>query len=305
MSDVGRSSFKIDTRGICSYFGISPLVDTTTDTCEKDFKAGHNSSQQQPGRRTSMNLFTGIRYNLRGLWLGLKTPRLLMLGISRFAVLLLFAGIGAAIVLSYYDQVLGLVWLKPESRWIIWLWYLASWLIALLMVGISSVLAYLVSQIFFSVVIMEAMSRITEQLTTGEVSESPQMPLFAQLFFLIRQEIPRATLPILCILLLTVLGWLTPLAPILSILAAGLAVVFLAWDNTDLVPARRMMPFSKRFSWLVRKFLFHLGFGLPFLVPIANILLLSFAPVGATLYHTDNPIKRVSSTEPPEPTSAP
>jgi CysZ protein len=29
---------------------------------------------------------------------------------------------------------------------------------------------------------------------------------------------------------------------------------------------------------------FHLGFGLPFLIPVLNIVLLSFAPVGATLY---------------------
>ena len=237
----------------------------------------------------TMNLLGGIHYNLRGLWFGLKTPRLLFLGISRFAVLLLFAAIGAMIVLSYHDQVLSAVWLKPESRWILWLWYLTSWLIALLMVGISSILSYLISQIFFSIVIMEIMSRITEQLVTGKVSESPETPLLTQFFFLIRQEIPRTTLPILCILILTVLGWLTPLAPILSILSAGLAVIFLAWDNTDLVPARRMMPFSKRFSWLVRSSLFHLGFGLLFLIPIVNILLLSFAPVGATLYHTDNP----------------
>lgn len=238
-----------------------------------------------------MNLFSGIRYNLRGLWLGLKTPRLLILGISRFAILLLFAAIGAAIVLSYHDQVLSLVWLKPESRWILWLWYLASWLTALLMVGISSVLAYLVSQVLFSVVIMEAMSRVTEQMVTGKVLESTKTPLFSQLIFLIRQEIPRTTLPILCILLLTVVGWLTPFAPLLSILAAGLAVIFLAWDNTDLVPARRMTPFSNRFGWLMKTFLFHLGFGLLFLIPVANVLLLSFAPVGATLYHTDNPAK--------------
>jgi CysZ protein len=159
------------------------------------------------------------------------------------------------------------------------------------MTGISSVLAYLVSQVFFSVVIMEAMSRITEQMVTGKVSESPKTPLFKQLFFLIRQEIPRTILPIVFILIATTIGWLTPFAPLLSILAAGLAVIFLAWDNTDLVPARRMIPFSKRFYWLMKTILFHLGFGLPFLIPVANVLLLSFAPVGATLYYTEHPMK--------------
>lgn len=238
-----------------------------------------------------MNFFSGIHYNLRGLWFGLSTPRLLILGISRFVLLLLFAAVGAAIVLSYHDQVLSLVWSKPGSPWIIWLWHLVSWLTALLMVGISSVLAYLVSQVFFSVVIMEAMSRITERSVTGKVAESPKASLFRQLVYLIRQEIPRAILPILCILLLTVVGWLTPLAPIVSVLAAGLAVIFLAWDNTDLVLARRMIPFSIRFSWLRKSLLFHLGFGLLFLIPVVNVLLLSFAPVGAALYHIDNPKK--------------
>lgn len=238
-----------------------------------------------------MGFFDGIRYNLRGFWFGLKTPRLLILGISRFAILLLFAAMGVVAVISYYDQILGLIWSRPESLWILWLWYIVSWLMAIVMMGISSILAYLISQLLFSVVVMEAMSRITEQMVTGEVKNSPDTPLFAQLVYLIRQEIPRATLPILCILLLTVLGWLTPLAPLLSILSAGLAVVFLAWDNTDLVPARQMTPFSSRFAWLMKTFLFHLGFGLLFLIPVANILLLSFAPVGATLFHTENSVK--------------
>jgi len=45
-----------------------------------------------------------------------------------------------------------------------------------------------------------------------------------------------------------------------------------------------MIPFKKRFKMLSKALSFHLGFGLPFLIPGLNILLLSFAPVGATLY---------------------
>jgi CysZ protein len=61
-------------------------------------------------------------------------------------------------------------------------------------------------------------------------------------------------------------------------------VVFLAWDNTDLVPARRMVPFQERFRFLLKTLPFHLGFGLWFLIPVLNLLFLSFAPVGGTLY---------------------
>jgi len=234
-----------------------------------------------------MNFFSGIRYNIKGFTLGIKTPRLLMLGIARFVILLIFAVVGAALALSYYDEVLRLVWVKPESLWVVWLWYFVSWLIALLMVGISTLLAYLVSQVLFSVVIMDLMSRITEKMITGTVLDAPGASLFRQFLFLIRQEIPRAVIPMLCLMVIMVLGWLTPLAPFLSILSTVLAAVFLAWDNTDLVPARRMAPFSKRFSWLLQTFLFHLGFGILFLIPVVNILLLSFAPVGATLFHTE------------------
>jgi CysZ protein len=83
------------------------------------------------------------------------------------------------------------------------------------------------------------------------------------------------------------LGWLTPLGPIITILSSMAAVIFLAWDNTDLIPARRMAPFRERFRLLMNTLAFHLGFGLLFLIPLLNILFLSFAPVGATLYYID------------------
>ena len=65
-------------------------------------------------------------------------------------------------------------------------------------------------------------------------------------------------------------------------------MVFLAWDNTDLTPARRMVEFKKRFKLMSSTLLFHLGFGILFLIPGLNILFLSFAPVGATLYFIEN-----------------
>jgi CysZ protein len=83
------------------------------------------------------------------------------------------------------------------------------------------------------------------------------------------------------------LGWLTPLGPIVTILSSMAAAIFLAWDNTDLIPARRMAPFKERFRLLMSTLPFHLGFGLLFLIPLLNILFLSFAPVGATLYYID------------------
>ena len=97
---------------------------------------------------------------------------------------------------------------------------------------------------------------------------------------------------VLLTLVIMAIGWLTPLGPIMAVVSSAIAAAFLAWDNTDLIPARQLLPFGRRFRFLLKTLPFHLGFGLLFLVPFANILFLSFAPVGATLYYLDTPKAR-------------
>jgi CysZ protein len=153
--------------------------------------------------------------------------------------------------------------------------------------GIAVVLGFLVAQVLFSAIIMDLMSQLTERKLTGSVVSAPKMGWLSYFFFILRQEMPRTILPVLVSLLILVIGWFTPLGPVLSILSPMAAVIFLAWDNTDLLPARRLAPYKMRFHFLRRHLMFHLGFGVLFLVPVANILLLSFAPVGATMYYIE------------------
>lgn len=234
-----------------------------------------------------MNLLNGITYNLRGLRLGIKTPKLLLLGLIRFAAVVIITILAASLILVYHEKILHLIWAKPASQWILWLWYVLSWLLSVCLVGLSGILSYLVSQILFSVFIMDYMSRVTERMMMGEEHELEKVPVLRQFSYLVKQEIPRTILPVLVILILMVLGWLTLLGPVLAILSSGIVVIFLAWDNTDLVPARRRYPFKQRFKLLRKSLTFHLGFGLLFLIPLLNILFLSFAPVGATIYFID------------------
>jgi CysZ protein len=152
---------------------------------------------------------------------------------------------------------------------------------------VGAVLAYLFSQVLFSVIIMDAMSRLTEIKVRGLAREPNQMPVLRRFFHLMRQEIPRTVFPVLLTLALTVLGWFTPLGPALTLAAPVVAGAFVAWDVTDLVPARRLLPFRDRFRLFLRALPFHVGFGLLFLVPLLNVLVLSFAPVGGTLYYLD------------------
>ena len=234
-----------------------------------------------------MNILNGITYNLRGLWLGTKTPKLLVLGLIRFAAVVLITIFAASLILVYHEKILHLIWVKPASQWILWLWYVLSWLLSLFLVGLSAILSYLFSQILFSVFIMDYMSRVTERMMVGAEAEAEKVPVLRQLSYLVKQEIPRTILPVLVVLVLMVLGWLTPLGPVLAILSSVIVAIFLAWDNSDLVPARRLYSFKQRLKLLLKSLTFHLGFGLLFLIPLVNILFLSFAPVGATLYFLD------------------
>ncbi len=210
-----------------------------------------------------------------------------MLGLIRLFTVIIITIFAAGLILVYHQAILSFMWSKPESQWVTWLWYLLSWLLSAVLVGMSAVISFLVSQILFSVLIMDMMSRITEKKMTGNIQEPRKIPWWQQFLFLVKQEIPRATIPVLLALLLIITGWLTPLGPIITILSSVVAVIFLAWDNTDLTPARQMVPFKERFRSLRRSLLFHLGFGILFLIPVLNILFLSFAPVGATLYYID------------------
>ena len=234
-----------------------------------------------------MNIFSGIQYNLRGMWLGVKTPKLLFLGLARFFVIVILTIVSTSLFLYYHEQILTLVWTRPDNQWLLWLWQILSWLISVVLAGVAGVFAYLLSQILFSVVIMDYMSQITERITTGQTEGPLQQPFFQHFFYLMRQEIPRAILPVSASLLLMIFGWFTPFGPVFTILSTSAAVIFLAWDNTDLVPARRYQPFRKRFRFLLRNLPFHLGFGLLFIIPVFNILSLSFAPVGGTLYYVE------------------
>ncbi len=234
-----------------------------------------------------MTFIAGIRYNFRGLLLGLKTPRLLFWGMLRFVMVILITIASATVILIYHQNMMDLIWSKPDSLWILWLWYVLSWLLSLFLIGISAILSYLISQILFSALIMDHMSKITQIQVAGGIHEDEPGFSIKFLLYLISQEIPRAVIPILLSLLLMVAAWFTPLGPILALASSCLAAVFLAWDNTDLIPARQMIPFKDRFRFLLKTLPFHIGFGLPFLIPGLNILLLSFAPVGATLYQTE------------------
>ncbi len=230
-----------------------------------------------------MDLIEGIKYNIKGVMLSLKTPKLLMLGILRFAFVVLLTFLLSGLVLYWHDEILMAIWKKPDSGWLIYLWNAVSYLLSIALAAVSMVMAYLISQLLFCVFIMDYMSRITESIVLGQEMKPTQGSWFGFFIHLIKQEIPRAVIPVIITLFIMITGLFTPFSPIIIFISSIAAAVFLAWDNTDLVPARRLYSFKTRIGFLKKNLMFHIGFGVLFLIPGLNIVFLSFAPVGATL----------------------
>lgn len=235
-----------------------------------------------------MSLYYGIKYNIKGVVLALKTPRLLMLGILRFLIVLFLTVLLSGLVLYWHNEILNSIWKMPESGVLIYLWKAVSWFLSAFLAAVAMLMAYLISQLLFCVFIMDYMSRITETIVMGKEAQFEPGSWLAFFVYLIKQEIPRAIIPVLIMFVIMLIGLFTPISPVIMVISAITASVFLAWDNTDLTPARRMIPFRTRIGFLKKTVLFHIGFGLLFLIPGLNILFLSFAPVGATLYYLDN-----------------
>ncbi len=233
-------------------------------------------------------LLLGIQYNLKGLRLGLKTPKLMFLGCIRFILTGALAIVSAVLVWEYYQDIFSLLWDRPDTRWILWLWHVLSWIAGLLMFCMAAMVSYLAGQITFGIWIMDLMAQVTERIVTGSAAQPAHSSFFLQLFHLIKQETPRAIFPLALTTLLMIVGWMTPVGPVLAIILPWITALFLAWDNTDLIPARQREPFRERFGFLKKNIIFHIGFGLWFLIPFANVLFLSFAPIGATLYYIDS-----------------
>lgn len=239
----------------------------------------HNKDEE----KIYMDLFEGIKYNIKGVILSLKTPKLMMLGILRFVFILVLTFLVSGLVLYWHDEILTAIWKKPDSGWLIYLWNAVSFLLSIVLAAVSMVMAYLISQLLFCVFIMDYMSRITESIILGKQIEISQGSRFNFFIHLVKQEVPRAVIPVIISLFIMMIGVFTPLSPVIIFISSIAAAVFLAWDNTDLVPARRMYSFKTRVGFLKKNLMFHIGFGLLFLIPGLNIVFLSFAPVGATL----------------------
>lgn len=232
-----------------------------------------------------MNLLYGLKCHWEALKIMKAKKSLIFWGLLRFLIILFLFIVLSFIALSYNHLLLEYIWTKPSSLMMLILWKIALVLLTILLLFVAGGLSYLISQILFGVVIADHMSYITEHILSGKEPKGTPPFSFSYLLFLIKQEIPRGTLPLLVSSSFIILGWLLPLGFIWVMVSSLVSCAFLAWDYTDLVPARMLKPFKERFTLFKRTFWGHVIFGLPFMIPFINVLFFSIGPVSGTVFY--------------------
>lgn len=241
-----------------------------------------------------MHLLDGLICHWEALKLLKKRKTLIFWGGVRFIIILVLFVVFSLIAFAYNDPLLEYIWERPESIIMLVIWKITLILFTAVLLFIAAIFSYIISQILFGVLIADYMSYVTEYELTTKVSNGAPLFSFNYLFFLIRQEIPRGFLPLIISSGLMILGWLLPLGFAWVFISSLVSGALVAWDYTDLVPARMLMPFGERFSLFKKTFLGHVIFGLPFLVPFLNVIFFSIGPVAGTIFFLKTMHKRVA-----------
>lgn len=231
-----------------------------------------------------MQLIFALKCHLDALTLVKHKKILAFLAALRFLILIAFIVIFSWVALSYNDTFLNYIWEKPSKILLTLVWYIVLIFSTIILLFAGAILAYIISQILFGILIADYMSALAEQIITGKQSEEKISFSLTYLIYLIRQEIPRTLFPLILSTSFMVFGWLLPLNFIWVILSSFLSCALMAWDYTDLVPARRSMPFKERLHMFKSNFVGHIVFGLPFLIPFVNVIFLSLAPISGTVF---------------------
>ncbi|MCA1792402.1 MAG: hypothetical protein LC660_00730 [Desulfobacteraceae bacterium] len=171
-----------------------------------------------------MDFFRGIKYNIQGVLFAFANPKLLWLGLLRFAIILVLALFFSGLVFFWHEAILAMIWEMPEKGMLLYVWHLASWVLSLLLAAVAVVAAYLVAQVFFCVYIMDYMSRLTEKIVLGTEVSYAQSSWLSFFVYLVCQEIPRAVIPLVITLAVMVMGLFTPLGPVILVLSSITAV---------------------------------------------------------------------------------
>jgi CysZ protein len=222
----------------------------------------------------------GLFAHARGIRFALAHKGYLTLVAVPFALTLLLYVVGFALFATHGDQLLGLLWTPNDAAGglagaLAWLYlhvvkYLLYLLAFVILYFLFMVTANILASPLYDVIAGRLLGEAGAAVAAGP---SPWRTMAEEL----KKAVFVAALPLL-VVFIPVLG---------QFLAPVLAAWLLAFDFLDFAHAREEPRFAARLRAMAGRPLLLLGFGLPLLVPLLNIVLFPFAILGATLLYLE------------------
>ncbi len=179
-------------------------------------------------------------------------------------------------ILSYSSVIVeSVLFVKPESYFGLFIYYLAMAFLYIGFLGVSVLSSFLVTMILSAPIYEMVSCRVEASMMGGNVEELSLFDIGGLLRVVKAECVKWLFISLVSVSLLFI--------PVLNIFSVFVTAIFLGWDFFDFVPARRGYSFSKRFRLLLNNAPLVFGFGVVMLIPLAQFFLAPLAVVGGTI----------------------
>jgi CysZ protein len=226
----------------------------------------------------------GLSAHARGVRFAFAHKRYLLLTAIPFALTLALFAAGIGVFAANDDRLLALVW-SPQAAETTGalgaLYWFYVHVAKLVLYALAFVLLYFLFMVVANILASPVYDVISERMVRQLRGEGAAGAGAASIWRVMLEEMKKAVFVVAVPLLLV-------LIPVVGQILAPVAAAFLlAFDFLDYAFARDEPRFTARLRAMARRPLMLLGFGLPLLVPLLNIVLFPCAICGATLLYLD------------------
>lgn len=230
------------------------------------------------------DFFLGLAAHAHGIRFALARKGYLGLAAIPFLLTVLLYVLGFAVFASHSDTLLGLLWTPDQTApagyfmaALAWLYvHVIKYLLYLLAFTLMYFLFMVTANILAAPLYEHIATRLAREATGDAATEAPALSLWRTMIEELKKAFFVAAVPLLLVFIPLIGQILAPIA----------AAMLLAYDFVDYPLCLDAPRFADRLRALRRRPLLLLGFGLPLLVPLLNLLLFPFAILGACLlYH--------------------
>lgn len=226
----------------------------------------------------------GVLAHVRGIRFALAHKGYLLLAAVPFVLTLVLYALGFSLFAASGDKLLALLWAPGTAAdggalgALYWLYvHVAKYLLYALAFALMYFLFMVTANILASPLYDLMAGRMLRQARGRQAGPEAGLPWWRVVIEEIKKAVFIALLPV-ALVFVPVIG---------QVLAPIVAALLLAFDFLDFAFCREEERFAVRLRRVAANPLPLLGFGLPLLVPVLNIVLFPFAICGATLLYLD------------------